>query len=120
VTPVPAQAQVIAARLCEAREFAGLGVAAIATAAGATADQLISWERGWTQPGDGQLARLAGVYRRPAEWFLGQDSMFLPGARLEARLAAISDPARRERAVAVAHWLQDAGPEAVSVLRMAG
>ncbi|HEX3424799.1 MAG TPA: helix-turn-helix transcriptional regulator [Acidimicrobiales bacterium] len=110
----PGPPGLIGTRLREARTYVGLAEEDVAAALGVPVASISALESGQRQPTGTEVQRLAGIYRRPSGWLLGEDTVALndPDGLFQAakRLSA----GDRDQVLRFAEFLAGAGPPAKS------
>ncbi len=107
------EAEALAARLKEAREFANLSQGFVADQTGLSRSAISEIERGQRRVESLELKRLAAVYRMPLEYFLRPDDLELAGAVSDQTVEALAratkamTPENRREVLRFALFLQN-------------
>ena len=102
-------------RLKEAREFLGLSQEVVAEALDIPRASVSAMENGKRKVSSLELKRLAKLYRRPAQFFLGEETLQAPADKtIEALFRATKELSARdkEQVLSFAQFLQSAGKPA--------
>lgn len=91
---MPSDADRLAARLKEAREFANLSQGFVADETGLSRSAISEIERGQRRVESLELKRLAAVYRMPVEYFLRSDDDELAASAPDETVSALARAAQ--------------------------
>ncbi len=111
--PTDDEADVLATRLREAREFANLSQGFVAEQTGLSRSAISEIERGQRRVESLELKRLAAVYRMPVDYFLRSDEDELAGGSQDATARALAratdemTPDNRKEVLRFALFLQN-------------
>jgi transcriptional regulator with XRE-family HTH domain len=108
----------IAQRIREAREYLGLSQGAVADAVGVPRPSISMMESGQRKVSAEELRKLAKLYRKPYEYFLGEDVVDENAESTESvtalfRAAKDLSENDRQQVLRFAEFLRDAGPPPV-------
>ena len=115
-TPQPDDQERLSQRLREAREYLGLSQEFVAEQLGIARLAVSAMETSKRKVSSLELKRLAKLYRRPYEYFLGQDDLSEEDREKEEHVSALYrttkdlSPQDREQVLRFAQFLRHAGP----------